>query len=148
MSEAFLPENASDQSVDAIIGMPLPKRFVFTYVGENIQINQSKSEVLRRIKGASIGTLESVLSSFDENLIDFGSFSNTKLQTFSFVEDRPFGLAVHVSAQEGTISINQNWQTWEEFPQGIDFNKELTFDNLPADQMIISVADDFIQRQG
>jgi len=134
----------------AVLPPYVPKRFVFTYEGENIRINQNKSEVLRRIKDLDLDDFGDLIASFNGSLVDLGSFSDTKLQSFSIAEDKPYGLFVNLSAEDGSISIGQNWKQWNKdcrndaCPQ----RQALTAEDIPADQMLISIADEFLQRHG
>ena len=140
---------ARDESLSRSVIAP-PSRFAFKYQGKDISINQNKSEVLRRIKDGGLGPFEELISSFKIDMVDFESFSNVQLQSFSFAESSPFGFVVNVNNKEGSISLNQNWEMWnlgcvdDYCPQ----RELLIIADLPADDIIVKIADEFVQKHG
>jgi len=88
------------------------------------------------------------------DLIGFDGFKDTKMQMITFMEDREFGYGVSINFQEGTIEIFENWYKW---PQaGAVFTKcagdercvenlNLKPSDLPSDESMIAMADDFLK---
>lgn len=120
--------------------------FEYTYVGEDINLEQTKIEVLKRKNRIEpLG----ILKSFGFSLIDLSAFDDAKIQTVNFVQDKPYGYTVFVNFDEGTISIDSYWPKW---PQ--PYNKcrddkcyeslRLKLSDVPVEEELITIADKFI----
>jgi hypothetical protein len=122
------------------------------YVGDPIELHEDNVEVLRREKGfTGSGSVSQLLGSVGRGLIEFGNFSGTKLQNFSFIEDKDFGFFVNVDMQEGMISVNQNWLRWPQAAcqdQACWEARRVRESDIPLDDALIKLADDFVKEKG
>ena len=124
---------------------PFPE---YVYTGEDIKLEQTKVEVLRRKNRMEpLG----ILKSFGLGLVDLSVFKDAKIQTVNvnFVQDKEYGYNVFINFEEGTISIDAYWPRW---PQ--PYNKcaddrcieenRIKFSDIPADEELIRIANQFI----
>lgn len=146
---ALSPEPTSKTSSDGHSfkdSVLAPKNYTFKYKGSKVSINQEKSEVLKRIKQGDFADFENLIPSLQTDLANLDSFSNVRVQSLSFVEDKPFGLLINVNSNEGSVSMNQNWEMWSCEKINCPQREMLTAEDVPSDHIIISIADEFIER--
>lgn len=118
----------------------------YVYAGEDIKLEQTSVEVLRRKNRMEpLG----ILKSFGLGLVDLSVFKDTKIQTVNFVQDKKYGYNVSINFEEGTISVDAYWPRW---PQSynecaddrcIEENR-IKFSDIPADEELIRIANQFI----
>lgn len=134
---------------DAYVGMDFPNQFILSYKGQPLTLNENQVNVLRRIKEMKIGSLDNLVSS-NSNLINISSFPKANLQSFVLSQDEPFGFNINVNTQEGTISIDQNWPKWNPncTNYGCPDEKPLEKKDIPRDEELIAIADNFIKEHG
>lgn len=114
----------------------------YVYNGE-IAVDQEKMAVLKRIRNTgNAGQITGLLTSFDLGLADLSNFSGTTLQNVSFAQEKPYGYIINVNLEEGALTIHQNWRQWPE----PDYNKRLKASDIPADEKLIKLADDFLSQ--
>jgi len=157
---AYGGESASGSPVETDMKMiaPNPVNFNYVYKGEELALVQDKVDVLKRIKNEQASGLSSFINGISMGLIDLNSFSNTQLQSFTFVEDRDLGYSVTVQMNEGSIYVNENWEKWQSLtcPSmmsserfiGCPEPRRLKPEDVPADQAVIDVANQFLASHG
>ncbi|RLC36366.1 hypothetical protein DRH27_05340, partial [Candidatus Falkowbacteria bacterium] len=134
------------------IVMPVPDiiNYKYVYTGPELIASESQLPVYRQLAGNDMGkSLSGVLNSLDLGLIDLNKFKNRSLTNFTITEDRDFGYQINFDAQNANLSINTNWQKW---PQtGSECRDEacydkyrLTMEDVPADEKLIAIADEFL----
>jgi hypothetical protein len=130
--------------VNEKILIPAPSRvhYNFTYQGEDLVLNHSQMEVLKRNK-ENKSTLPTILKNMDLGLVDLKGVQKGKLQNINIMEDREYGYMINVNFQEGMIAIYQNWDKW---PQ--DTEKDLSLDDVPSEDELINMSNKFIQEKG
>ncbi|MFH0776654.1 MAG: hypothetical protein V1936_03530 [Patescibacteria group bacterium] len=127
----------------------------FVYRG-SINLPTSPIQVLKRVKNQTIGgSLLQSLADFNFGLADFSSLQNLKLQNFGFAEDRDRGYAVYVGAEDGSVSISQNWQKWPNVydqcngaAQDCYEKNRMKEGDMLSDQEDLRIAADFVQKFG
>jgi len=144
-------------SESMIIGMPNPYSVNYKFIYQGDELNQDKStiEVLKRVKGDEAAkSLARQIGNLNFGNLNLGSFSDLRLQNINFTEDRDYGYMININPQEGMISIYQNWQTW---PQPADqcagdqacYEKlQIKKEDVPADEVLIKIADKFVKERG
>jgi len=144
---------AKESSAAGMIA-PEPVSYRFVYIGEDFNLDESQITVLKRIKDqASSFSLASQLKGLDFGGIKLGQFSNLALQNLSLIEDKDFGYAININPQEGMVSIYENYNRWRSvYPQCRDEKcwqeSQLTLEDMPADETLIKIANDFIRGLG
>jgi hypothetical protein len=134
--------------------MPIqePLNYRYVYKGELPAIDPS-IDVFRHVKGLPSGGMLSSIGSVTAGLIDGSRFSSGTIQSLNVVEDREFGYMISLDAVEGAISLNQNWQRWPH-PESKCRDEacykqyQLTPEQVPADDAVIGIAEDFIKEFG
>lgn len=123
-----------------------PVNFRYVYNGEPLTLTQEQVEVLKRQKNTNPGGLSEFISRITFGLVNFGSFSNTQLESFTFKEDRNLGYIVNVNVAEGNVNIHENWPRWEALtmPAG----RRVDISEVPADSVIIDAANAFLDTHG
>jgi len=141
------------------IGMPNPfsVKYNFVYTGGDFEISDSRQSVLKRVKDDSLAkNFAKTISSLNFGLLNAGKFKNQELANFNINEDREFGYSVYFNLTENMISINTNWNKWprpETRCEGLVDEEnarcyesyQLTEGDLPPDEKVIAIADDFIK---
>ncbi len=134
--------------------MPAPTYFSYVYKGEPLELTQAKVGVLKRIKNsASAGQLGSLLTSVDFGLMNLSRFSNVQMQNLSFVEDREFGYSIYANLYDSSISISENYLKWPNPMSQCQDDAcyrsfQLNINDMPADEEIIRLANEFISNYG
>ena len=125
----------------------------YLYKGEDLVLEQAQVEVLKREKGKASSGIANLIKSMNFGMVDLSSFSDARLDSVSFIEDKDFGYAVYVNFSEGSISINYNMWGWQEvlgmcFEPGCVRPEPLKESDIPSEERIIGVADSFIREYG
>lgn len=134
--------------------IPVPgTNYKFEYEGE-LPALAANQDVLKRIKPEQNPSLVSrIISFFSFGLIDLSKFTDTRIQSFSFMEDKEYGLGVNVDLNYGNVSLYQNWERWPQ-PQYVCDNNycgavpRITKDDMPAEAEAVSIANQFISDYG
>lgn len=97
----------------SILPYPGSINFEFNYEGQDLGDLPATQDVYQRIKPQqSPALVERILNFLSFGLIDLSRFAETKLQNFSFVEDRDYGYGLNVDVMQGSVSMYQNWEKW------------------------------------
>ncbi len=143
---------ASSSKMAAIMPVQQPVNYRYVYKGELPPID-AKIAVYRHVKGLTSGNLLPSFGNITGGLMDGSHFSSGALQSLNVVEDRDYGYGIFLDATEGGISMNQNWQRWPH-PESKCRDEacyqqyQLKPDQMPADDVVIGVAEDFIKEYG
>jgi len=147
----------SKESSSSIVAPYMPSFYKFVYKGEDFSVPAEEAAVLKRVKGGQAGSrLASLINEINVGIVDLNKFTNLKMQNFSFVEDRDFGYAVNIDMAEEAIYINENWNRWA-ILAGVNKCRDekcfqprqpLTVSDVPDDQVLINVANQFARDYG
>jgi len=135
----------SPTDADSRLIAPEAVTYKYVYRGEELSITEERQNVLKRLKDDSNSDLGNFINRITLGLLDLNSFSNTKLQSFSFFEDLNRGYNINVSLTEGTVNINEYWPKWQGDYQN---PPQLQIGQIPPDEQIIAAADAFIAQHG
>ena len=125
-------------ATDVRIASPLiyPDEFEvisYVYTGEEFSLDENEGVVYRRKSDAQTSTaLATSLAKMNFGLLDFGRFSNLKLQHFEIAEDKTNGYSINVNMLEGMISINANYPKWP----SLQNPAPLTREDLPKNSSV------------
>lgn len=147
---------SSDSAGVAVSPQMMPIRatnYKFVYKGGDLPQLSDNLDVLKHVTDGGALTLSSVMANTGLNFIDWSKFSNTKLQNISFTEDRNNGYQVYVNFDDGSVSINQNYQKWVGVNGTVQSDiampyKPVKIGDVPSDSKIIDVADSFLRNYG
>lgn len=134
--------------------------YKFVYKGEPLELNLDKVDVLKRLKDEGNNNLSDFINRISLGLINLNSFENSKLQSFTFAEDKDLGYMVNVIMSEGSVNINENWSKWQNIygcpmPLSVDRMvspvcepKRNIISDIPSDQELIDIANQFLDGHG
>ncbi len=130
-------------AISAPSGLFVAPSYRFEYRGVPISVPQSV-RVLRRIKGDYASkAFADRLRKTELGIFDLSRLGNPLLQSFSLIEDRPYGYEIHVNLAEGNITINQSWVSWQGEEEQVGMPNA-----IPEDGVLIGVADGFLAVYG
>lgn len=124
--------------------MLFPYKFTkYEYKGEPLATTSAQGTVYKRVKTVNTATqLATILNNANFGLLNLGSFSSFKTQSIQVAEDKDFGYVVDINFNEGMISVNPNWEKWQQ--QGEV--KPLTA--RPTNDQLIAIANTFLAEKG
>ncbi len=98
---------------DAMIARPVDMvQYKYVYRGDLPSWDTDLS-VYKRVKGsANLPNLVQPLAETTRGLLNLGRLQNLGLQSFTAMQNQPFGYSVTVDLSEGMINLNQNYQQW------------------------------------
>jgi hypothetical protein len=126
-------------------------QYNYVFRGSGLTLPQGDVTVFKRVKGNL--NLPGVNLNADLGIFSLSSFPGLKLETISAYQDTTNGYTVYVSAREGSVSIGQNWETWNH-PETACRDEacyqrlRLKITDIPADEQIIAIADEFLKDHG
>jgi len=130
-----------------------PQVFKFKIDGEIPALTETQVQVMRRNKVITSADAQALLKTFNLGSIDLGSFGSLKTDSVSLYQDGKNGYTMYISFREGSVSINQNWETWDH-PES-KCTTEACFQqyrikesDIPADDVLIGIANDFVKAHG
>lgn len=122
-------------------------KYNYVYTGEEFSLpEEAEVEVLKRLKGYGSENLSPVLDRISFGLLDTSKLSNVKVQYLSLAEDRDGGYVVDLNPYEGVVSMYENWQRM--MPVDYGNMPQLRESDIPSDDRIIAVANEFLARYG
>ncbi|MFA7377728.1 MAG: hypothetical protein WCZ15_02935 [Patescibacteria group bacterium] len=165
--QAPAPEQteADYSSVTAVVGMgggmdvdtrmilPIFNNFDYVYTGNELNLEQENALVYKRLKNEeNLGKdLARTLNSFNFPQVSLNTFSNLKVNSISFVEDKEQGLMINFELKEGGIYIYEDWEKWRIAEREACGNDQACWDrfkikieDVPADSELISIANNFL----
>jgi hypothetical protein len=136
---------------DPSIMPPYGDTFRFVYEGEKLGELANMQPVMKRLKPQQDETLVSrIVQMFSFGLVDMSKFNNARIQNFSFMEDKEYGMGINVDLNYGSVSIYQNYEKW---PQ-VEYRCDATYcgsyprikaEDIPTDEQALAIADQFIK---
>jgi hypothetical protein len=143
-----------------VVGMPYPGPVVYKYIykGEKLDLSEEKREVFKKNTDVNSGqNITSVLGGMNLGLIDLSKFADANLVNFNLVENKELGYGISVDLSSGFISIYNNDRGWYDYNNGAVEIKcmgpgcgggnGLDISDVPADEVLIKMANDFIQEK-
>ncbi len=129
-----------------------PTRLEFRYNGDDFTAAETGS-VYRRIVAGAGSNISNLLSTITFNGLDIGNFANSKLQSFTLVQEEPFGYMISGSLADGSISINENWEYWDHPGKNCTNTEcieraQLRPEQIPSNDAIIGIANAFLESHG
>jgi hypothetical protein len=149
VSMAESPKMAAPQG-DTSIYPPYGDTYRFVYEGDKIQDLASMQGVLKRLKPQQDQDLVSrIIQMFSFGLTDMSRFTNPRIQNFSFIEDKEYGMGLNVDLNYGSVNIYQNYEKWPQQEYKCDGSYCGTFprikeSDVPTDDQAIAIAKQFI----
>ncbi|MDD4318738.1 MAG: hypothetical protein PHW10_00195 [Candidatus Peribacteraceae bacterium] len=144
-------------TMDAPAGMIYPPEGItqleYVFEGELPALPDGTVDVLRREKKVTGPSLSSVINTFDIGMVNLTSFQGSAVNLLTFMQDRPFGYLVSVMFNDGEIGISPLWEQWPHPEQNCKdeacFQRyRVTLDDVPADDVLIGIAQDFVTAHG
>ncbi len=133
-----------------------PTRVKYVYTGD-VPIPEGTVNVYRPRVDTASGDASSSLSAL--TLLNAQKFQNLQVQNMTINEDREFGYSITFDTSYGmqSVSIYKNWQKWPNHfvcVQNADGSEVcnpspvLTVKDIPADDELLKLADQFVQEYG
>lgn len=139
---------------DAMIARPVDMvQYKYVYKGDLPKWDANLS-VYKRVKGSmNIPNLIQPLAETTRGLVDLASLQTLGLQSFTAVQNEPYGYSITVDLSEGMVNLNQHYQQWPH-PEA-SCHDEACFQRLrlqpndvPTDAEAIQIAATFLQEHG
>lgn len=108
---------------------------------EKLAYDTTGLEVLKRVYSSS-GNFNP--SSVNIGNVNLSSFKNLKLNNIALDEDKENGYSIYYNFNDGSLSINRNYQKWPV----TDYNKQIKISDIPSNDSIIKIANDFVTNYG
>lgn len=130
---------------------PAPYQYSFTYKGDPITITENTLPVYRRVGGQSGENISSLLRNKNFG-IDLTRFGNVRPQSLYLLQNGGDNYSISVDFIEGKITVNPQYDKW--YPVQCDTNgvcnnpPQLALNDVPNDEKIISVANNFLKNYG
>jgi len=126
-----------------------PQVFKFKIDGEIPALTEAQVQVLRRNKVITTSDAQGILKSFNLGSIDLNSFGSLKTDSVSLYQDGKNGYTMYISFREGSVSLNQNWETWDHpeskcTTEACYQQYRIKESDIPADDVLIGIANDFV----
>ncbi len=146
---ATLDKRIANPADSMMIAPEMYRPITYRYTGDELPaLSSDQLEVFKRIKPGS-GVSVNDLGGLSNNLIDLSRFSNASARNIEIVEDRDRGYIVNINLVDGTVSISQNWERWNNCKNGVcPEYTPLTSADIPSDEEIIALANNLIARYG
>ena len=127
----------------------VPTIYKYVYTGSKdfvANINEENLKVLKRIKNNSVNFDNKNI--FNTNILDLSKFTNLKINNISIDEDNDLGYSLYMAINEGTLSINKNWQKWPQ--NNYNYRDTVTTNtdegNMLSSDEIIKISNEFISK--
>jgi len=153
MIDSAMPVPTEGMAMDKMMIAPEYTQYEYVIKGELPALDQQTVSVYKRQKGGSNLSLNSIVSYFNLGTLDLSSFAGAKVDMVNFLEDKPFGYSINVHLKEGLVGISQNWEQWPH-PEAQCRDEacyrqyQVKLSDVPADDVLISIANAFAQEHG
>ena len=129
-----------------------PTNYSYKFSG-NIPMPEGNKVKAYRRDAASLddSALTRVLKSFDFGPISIKGFNNLMVSNIAFAEDRDYGYLISIDFASGTFGISENWNRWFNPVNQCNGDEKcisknsLTIKDVPSDEKLIAIADDFLK---
>lgn len=138
------------EGAPTILPPPYYDAYRFKYVGGDLPKVADSQPVYKRLKPETTESLAAkIIRIFSFGLIDLTKFSNTKLQSISFLEDKDYGYNVNVDLAYGNVSMYQNWERWPQpaydcYSYDCPGPEPIKIGDVPSDEEVFSAVEQFI----
>ncbi len=146
--------NAAYGTEDAKMMIWNPTRYRYVYAGDAFEVKDATLPVYKReVRALSADALVSGLIPSVRGLFDLGAFKNLSLQSFSLVQNAPFGYALFVDLVNGGISMNANYTQWPRpdaacQDEACFAQYRMTMGDVLEDAKVIQIANAFLKEHG
>lgn len=136
---------------DTSIVPPYGDAFRFVYEGDKLGDLTNMQPVMKRLKPQQDETLVSrIVQMFSFGLVDMSKFGSARIQNFSFLEDKEYGMGINVDLNYGSVNIYQNYEKWPQVEYRCDESycgsyPKIKKEDVPTDAEAIAIADQFIK---
>ena len=135
-----------------------PTIYTYKYAGATLELEDNEVTVLRRIRGSSSAAnqIAGLLKNTDLGLANIKSFSGLSANNFSVFEDKNEGYTIYISLDEGALTIDRYMPRWSTASatrclgtaRCINPSEGLKISDIPADDNLIAVANNFLSDHG
>lgn len=128
--------------------------YEYVYKGGDFDAMPDSLAVYKKAKSdIASRELGKYLTEFKIDTLNLNKFGGANLDNLTMSENQEFGYTLSINFQEATIDINSNWQQWPHPENNCRDEKcyaqyRLTKDDVPADEKIIDIANQFINDYG
>lgn len=130
--------------------------FEYIYRGDSLDLSEESGTVYRRLKGGAgfSSSLDSVIKDKSFGPLNLKSFSNLETNSISLTENKKLGLSLTVDFKEENIYIGENWIYWQSERDNCGSDQacwdsyRLKITDIPADDLMISMAANFLTERG
>jgi hypothetical protein len=131
--------------------------YKYSYIGDDIKLNEDTMAVFKRVSSEASGrAMAQSFTNLNFDLLDLSQFKNTQVANLNLNEDREFGYSIYLNLADNSLDISQNWLKWpqpnqecQNLPlsenQACYERNRLTIDDVPSDDMILSIASKFVE---
>lgn len=131
--------------------MPPYISYKYVYKGGDFTVDKDQMEVYKRQPtAANIGAAD-LLKRLNFGAADLGTFDNLTVQNLTLAEDKEFGYMFYANLQDSSLDISRNWDKWPQPATVCQSGRcaepnQLKISDIPADQAIIDIADQFLKQ--
>ncbi|KKW32092.1 MAG: hypothetical protein UY76_C0042G0004 [Candidatus Uhrbacteria bacterium GW2011_GWA2_52_8d] len=119
------------------------EKYEYLYEGTLPDLSTIDATVYRRVDQFSLpSSLASAFSNLTLGIVPLSGFNDLELLNFSLQEEGGEGYSIYVDTSSNTISISRGMEYWTM----LDYSDTLTADDLPADDVLISLANQFLNQ--
>jgi hypothetical protein len=139
---------------DAKMILPYPQyNYKFDYTGGTLPELSAEQQVFKRNKGLASNPSGTILNSIKLGLLNIQKLVSPSIENIMVSENRENGYSVNLNFAEGSMSLYENWRMWRsperECRDEACFNQyRLKISDLPSDEAVIAVTDNFLTDYG
>jgi hypothetical protein len=142
-----------DAKVSSLIYPPGPMyNFTYEYAGDPLTLPEGDTVNVLRRKPVALSASTAGLPELD--IIDLGTFPGSTVMNVSLTQDRKNGYMVTLDLKEGSVSVNQNYERWDDpyakcnGDQACYERLQLSVGDIPSDDVLIGIAKRFLDEHG
>lgn len=122
-----------------------PQAIKYVYKGDPLTLADKNVDVLRRVKpGANAALANQIFKNWRAPGVDLGTFNSAGITNITLLQEADKGYSINLDVAEGIVSIDQNWSRWYALPMKNGQQQPLTASDVPPQQNLITLADQFI----
>lgn len=143
-----------DSAASSDMRMVMPYMvYTYKYTGEEISVPADTLPVYRRVKQMpSAGGILDAVRSLSDRMLNLASFGLLTVQTMTFLQDTDHGHSITLDFFDGRASIQPHYQKWYVSEsctlQGCPAPTPLTMNDIPSDETLINISNDFLSDHG
>lgn len=150
MDAMIASDGVAEKSSIGIVAPDYFNQYQFKYTGGDFQIDAEELPVFKRIKGhpASTGLVSAIYSQV-KSMINLSSLNNMEVESIRMTQTVDNGYGVTLSLTEGSVNIeNIDRREYAVLEKASDPYRQLTADEMPKDEEIIAVSNNFLNKFG